>query len=175
MDINFTNLSTDDIINAVSSIGNGRMARICYKSELPVKAEYTKKGIKIVKVTEATVRFGVDYEHISTVIEKKKSDDYTIPAPRENNYRWTVENKVCHNDKTGKDYIRFASVNQGANRKVLYIVIDSMSETTTVESLDDGTKNMIQNSYWNKGNVPEVQNISIENVLRINKIGKKLF
>lgn len=177
MNINLTNLNVEEIINAVSSVGNGRMARICYKSELPVKAEFKKQGVKIVKVTEATVRFGVDYEHIGSVIERKAEDEANgkVYAQRENNYEWVVENKICHNSKTGKDYVRFAHVNEGSNRKVIYIIVDSLSETTIAETLDDSTKNLVQNSYWNRTSAPEVQNISTENVLRINDHGKKLF
>lgn len=141
------------------------MCRIRYKSEMPVKAEFKKQGIRIIKVTEATVRFGVDYEHIGTVIERKSDESYT-PAVRENNYEWVVENKICHNSKTDKDYVRFATLNGGAHKKVIYILVDSLEETYDVETLTEEQMNYVQNSYWNR-TTPEVQNISFENIISV--------
>lgn len=158
-------LSSDEIIKSVSVVKNGQMCRIKYKSEMPVKAEFKKQGIKIVKVTEATIRFGVDYEHISTVIERKSNEDYT-PAVRANNYEWVIENKICHNSKTGKDCVRFATLNGGAHKKVVYIVVDSLNETYDIESLTEEQKKYIQDSYWNR-TTPEVQNILFENIIAI--------
>ena len=159
-------LSSDEIISKVSAIKNGQMCRICYRSELPVKAEFKHKGIKIIKVTEATVRFGVAYEHISTVKERKSDETYS-PITKTNNYEWVIENKICRNSNTGKEYVRFATLNKGSHKKVLYIVVDSMNETYTAESLSEEEKIYVQNSYWNRTSPTEVQNISFENIIRI--------
>lgn len=168
----FTTLSSEEIITAVSAVRNGQMARITYKSEMPVKSAFKKQGYKIIKVTEATVRFGVEYENIGAVREYKESHEV---APLHTGYRWVIENKISHNDNTGKDYVRFASIHNNNSKKVVYMVIDSLEETTTVETLSDEQKEMVQNSYWNRTGTPEVQNISFENVLAINDHGEKFF
>ena len=159
-------LERDTIISSISAVKNGSFCRIKYKSELPLKAEFKKKGYRLVKITEATIRFGVDYEHIGSVIERKSAEGYQEPAQRENNYSWIIENKVLHNSKTDKDYIRFATVKHGANKKTIYIVVDEFNEDVIVENLNDEQKSYVQNSYWNRV-APEVQNVLFENVISI--------
>lgn len=157
----------DIICEKVSAIKNGTMARVQYKSELPVKACYKKEGISIIKMTDATVRFGVDYDHIAKVIEQRaeKVATYETTTPRANNFYWIIENKVSHNTNTNKDYLRFARVNGGSHRHTLYKMIVGGDEKV-VEKAD--IEEYVQNSYWNKHSEPEVQNICIDNVISIN-------
>ena len=62
-----SNMTSDEVINIVSTIKNGTMARLKYKTELPLKAEFAKLGYKMYKIVETTVRFGVNYANISSV------------------------------------------------------------------------------------------------------------
>lgn len=155
------------IINAVKAVRNGAMCRVQYKSDMPVKAGFKKLGVSITKITESTVRFGVAYEHIGTVIERKSAEDY-VPANREYDREWLVDNKVFHNNKNGNDYLRFANVNNHANKRPMFLIKTTDGETTT-DALTDEQKHFVIDSYWSKTFAPEVQDIRIDNVLRIGK------
>ena len=54
----------EEVKNFVEMIPNGQMIRIMYQTELPIKAAYKKQCIKVLKVTETTVRTGVDYDNM---------------------------------------------------------------------------------------------------------------
>lgn len=48
----FGTIEKDKLIKKVTDIGNGRIVRIGYRTELPIKADFNKKGLKIIKFTE---------------------------------------------------------------------------------------------------------------------------
>lgn len=165
-------MSREEIFSAVEKITNGRMARVRYRTELPIKAAYKKKGYKVVKEVETTARFGCKYSNLESVI-KKRSNDPNPDAPKKvhkDNYTWILENKICHNESTGKDYIRFAPMNNGgSNKKSAYVVtyegaVGSLRFSCGAE-LPEMFKNIVLDSYWKDKTPPEVQNVSIENVI----------
>lgn len=160
----------ENIINAVNAVRNGTMCRVLYKSEMPVKAMFQKLGVSVTKITESTVRLGVAYDHIGTVIDRKSADGYT-PSNREYDREWIVANKVFRNNRNGIDYVRFASVNNHANKKPIFIIKTDNGEVKC-SSLTDEQKQYIIDSYWGKSNSPEIQDIRVDNVLRI---GDKCF
>ena len=166
-------MNNEVIINALKSIKPGCLFRITYKSELPVKAEFKKNGYRLVKITEATVRTGVDYSNIQSVIEKREnaSEDGAVAKQRENNFEWIIRDRVSYNSNTNKFYARVATLrNGGANIHSKFILVDSMSETYELEKLSESQKDIVQNSYWNRASAPEVQNISFENIISIGKV-----
>ena len=159
----------ENIIKAVSTIKNGTMCRVTYKSELPVKAEFKHRGIKVVKYTEATVRFGVNYNNIKTVIEKKNAENYT-PTERTYDRTWLVDNKIFVNNKNGNPYVRIANVRNHANKNSIYSIIRD-NKDIRVEQLSDSDKELIINSYWNRPyEMPEIQDINADNIISIKDI-----
>lgn len=161
-------MNIQNIVEAINATRNGAMCRVEYKSEMPLKAASKKEGISIIKITESTVRFGVDYDNIGTVIERRSAEDYQ-PAHREYDRTWIVDNKVYHNNKNGTDYIRFANVNNHANKHASFIVRTPDSEII-VSELTDEQKGHVIDSYWNKEHTtPEIQDIRAENIIRIGK------
>lgn len=158
-------MKKEDIVEAIKSIRNGSMARICYRCELPMKAEFVKQGYKIYKTVETTARFGCNYNNLKSVIEKKADPNYK-PSTKKNNFEWIVENKISKNTNTGKDYVRFVPMTKGSNRKASYTFEDSLGKMFEFGSnLPDDFKNLVQNSYWTKKSMPEIQTICMENVL----------
>ena len=156
------------VITALTEIKNGQMARVEYRSEVPVKAAYKKQGVQVIKLTSATVRFGVDYDHIQRVIDRKASQPEDIVTNARNTaYSWVMKDKLSFNTNTNKHYIRFATLPAGANKYVTYIVIKDGQVTQASEVADESIKEFVINSYWN-GNSPEVQNVCIDNVIKIN-------
>lgn len=165
-------LSLDTIKTCLNATKGGVITRVSYMTELPLKAEFKKLGYKVIKVTDTSVRFGVDYSKIAKVIAKKT--EATETRKTTNNYTWLMEDKLCVNEKTGGTYIRFATLPKGAHTKVKFIVVNG--NITCANELTDEQKNFVINSYWNKaGEKPEVQNVNVENVIRIGKVGYNLF
>ena len=152
-------MKLDKIIEKLNSIKNGTCASITYKSELPLKAEFKKKGFVIEKITSKVVRFGVDYDNIASVIERRSDENY-IPTERENNYVTIIKDKLYHNTKTERDYLRFS--NFGSQK------VKSFFRLNGEDIVELPTEYIIPSYFKKSGSIPEVQNIKIENVLEIN-------
>lgn len=176
-------LNRDTILETVKSIPNGRFTRVTYKTELPLKAEFKKQGYHIIKITETTGRFGVNYHNIATVIARKaeRALEESVSRNYTNHYEWVIENKVKHNNKTGKDYLVLANFNGGQHTKSQYKVVIDSSElfdlTATLNEKDfmDTYKDMIINSYWKPSTTGgEVKTIAFDNVIRIGEVGEKV-
>ena len=162
-------MTRERIVESISNLRNGTMARITYVTELPLKSEFAKKGYRILKVVETTGRFGVNYSNIKSVIEKKSDPNYKH-VEKENNFEWIVKNKISHNTKTGKDYIRFAPMKKGANKHSNMIFVDTEGKHFSFDSNDlpEDFQKMVVNSYWSKKHeAPAVQTICLDNVIMI--------
>lgn len=167
-------LDREQIINAVKAVRGGTIARITYKTEVPVKAEYKKQGYKIIKIVEISSRIGVNYGKLPSVIARDSlSNTNHKPSP----YEWIVKDRICHNANTNKDYVAMVSFNKGHNTKVKYVI-----EGTFVGAIDMGNdidnayKHIVLDSYFKKGSNPsEFRTVSFENIIRINNVGTKVY
>lgn len=163
-------MTLSHVIYALDTIKNGWMTRIAYSTELPVKAEYKKKGIKVIKSTSVTVRIGVDYEHIQAVVDAKKYSSETIKKAVRTAYSWIIRNRVAYNDNTGKYYLRVATLPHGSNSSVYYTLIEEACGFISTKHVSaEDIKDYVINSYW-CSNTPIVQNISIDNIMSINGV-----
>lgn len=169
-------LSKEQIISTAKAIRGGTIARVTYKTELPIKAEFKKQGYKIIKIVESSVRFGVNYHNISSVIQRKAQRSEESMISRTNNYEWVVRNRIKHNTKTNKDYLVVASLPVGDNTKVKYILEGSVMGTLDMGSeIDSCYKNIVLDSYFTRSNEGrEIRTISFENIIAINNIGHKI-
>ena len=168
-------LTRYEIITAVSEVRGGTITRVTYKTDVPVKAEYKKQGYKIVKIVETTARIGVNYGHLPSVIARN-AETPTETTHKANNYEWVVKDRICHNTKTGKDYVALISFNGGHNTKVKYVI-----EGTFVGAIDMGSeidkvyRHIVLDSYFKKPTTPtEFRRVAFENIIRINNVGTKL-
>ena len=157
-------MEINEVIKRMSEIKGGTMVRVVYRTEMPVKAKM-KPEVKIIKTTEVTMRIGVDYDNISSVIERRSNSESTRKC--ENNYTWIVENRVCVNSKTGCTYARFTTVPNHGNPHITY-TIEKVTETYETEELTDEEKSWVRDSYWT-GKESEVRNVKIENIVCIGK------
>lgn len=169
-------LNRNLIIEAAEKVKPGTIARICYKTELPVKAEWKKQGYKMYKIVETSARLGVNYGNIASVKARKELEENKPQIKRTNNYEWIIKNKVRHNTNTDKDYLYIALFNKGDNTKTKYIVESpSMGTIDLGRELDSLYNHILIDSYFkNKYQSPEVKNISFDNIIRINSIGDKI-
>lgn len=153
-----------EIREAINKLGNGKFFRVGYKTTLPLKAEFKNRGYQIIKFTEVTTRTGVSYRNIQAVINKGETSSRTIT----NNYEWILRNKLSFNTHTKKEYLRIAQVPEGGHR-ITYYAIQCPEGDISATQLTQNYKEMVQNSYWNSSYQNAVQNISLENVFKINK------
>lgn len=166
--INLTAMDYNELVGVMEAIRPGTMARISYKTELPMKAEFRKQGYGLIKVVETTARFGVKYSNLKSVIAKRSEPGY-VPSSKANNNVWLLENKISRNEKTGKIHVRFVPMPSGANRKSVYVFVDSNGRMFELgHDVPASFKDMVQNSYWdNKSGMPDIQTICVDNVLYI--------
>ena len=169
-------LTKDTIIEAVSTVKNGTYVRIGYRTELPVKAELKKKGVRAYKLTETTVRLGVNYGRIASVIARKAEENLEEVVKRANNYEWVIKDKVRYNTKTQKDYLYVANTNgRGHNTKSVFVLVpggNDISITCHGDIFENEFKDVLIPSYWTQrssGGHSEVRNIAFDNIYKIGK------
>jgi hypothetical protein len=169
-------LTKEEIVNAIKAVRGGTIARITYKTEVPIKAEFKRKGYKIIKIVETSARIGVNYGHLPSVISRNESNNGET-SNKTNNYEWIIKDRVCHNTKTNKDYVALVSFNQGHHTKVKYVI-----DGTFVGSIDMGNeidkvyRHIVLDSYFKKPSTPtEFRRIAFENIIKINDVGTKLY
>lgn len=170
-----TILEANEVKAIIENLKNGVMTRLCYRSDVPVKAEYRKQGVRIIKVTETTVRFGVEYSHIhevaSSIVERHNENK---PA-KANNWSWIVKNKIKYNSNTDDYYVYFATT-KIPNTKSKYIIVNAEEDVFVggKEELSDVLHEYVINSYWNSVAQP-VRTVKVGNIIRINNTGMRLF
>ena len=168
----FGTLTYQELTTELAKIGNGRIARIGYRTSLPLKAEFKNDGMKIIKFTDTSVRIGVKYDSIESV-KKRKSLNEGVSRKTVNSYIWLIDNRIRYNKNTDKAYLYVATLNKGHHTNSRYIVnYPKKGIFTTLDSLESSEfKDCIINSYFTKKSNPrEVYNIAIENIYKINKL-----
>lgn len=127
---------------------NGSFIRISYQSEVPVRASY--KGVKVVKVTDTTSRFGVRYSHIAGVEPVGKPD-----------YAHRIDDKLFEHNKSGEIYLQLAPLKENANARVRYMIDGAPA---TLEEV----KELAIPSYFNRsGDRPAVIRVKLSNIITI--------
>ena len=156
----------EDIYEAITNIPNGRFFKLCYRTELPLKAEYKNSGYTVYKYTTRVTRTGVSYNNLREV-----RDNNIQNFSRASKTSWLIKNKVKTNLTTGKDYIVIAPMVKNEFKEYSYLVVES-----------DGTKKrksfapeeMIIPSYFNKKNGP-IRNINLDNIVFIKYKGEVIY
>ena len=170
-------LTKEQIITAINNIRGGTVARVTYKTEVPIKAAFKKMGYRIIKGVETTARIGVNYGNIASVKSRNEETPYDHTSSRTNNYEWVVKDRIRHNAKTGKDYVVLVGFNKGHHTKVKYLIEGTFVGTIECDdAIDDAYKHLVLESYLSpKTTHPtEIKNVAFENIIRINDMGHKV-
>ena len=172
-----TILNREQIIEATNSVRNGTIARVTYRTEVPLKAEFKKQGYRLIKITETTARFGVNYGKIASVIARNAERTLEEAVQRTNNYEWVIKNKVQYNTNTDKEYLVLANFNKGHNTKSKYILEGTFVGTIDMgNTIDSHYTHLVRDSYFNKSDsYGEIKKIGFDNLIRINNIGQKIY
>lgn len=142
----------NELINKIKSIPNGRFFRITYMTEPKLSADAKRNGVEVLKITEKTVRTGVEYRHIRGV----------VAAGVENQWGHSVvKNKVIKHNTKDSYYLSVAPIRRGGNTKTTWLV--NGIERTEQEVKDSG---YVLDSYW-KSSSPVVQLINFDHVLGV--------
>ena len=147
----------EDIYDAITSIPNGRFFRICYRTEMPLKAEYKNSGYTVYKYTTRVTRTGVSYNNLKSVKANNKQ------FSKATNTKWLINKKVKTNITSGKDYIVIAPMSNNEYKEHSYIIVDGSGKK---ERRSSTPEKMIRSSYFNKKN-GAIRNINLDNIVFI--------
>lgn len=155
----------EDIYEAISSIPNGRFFKICYRTEMPLKAEYKNLGYKVYKYTFRVTRTGVRYNSLKEV--RENSQEFS----RANSTNWLVKNKIKTNVTTGKDYVVIAPMNKNEHKEYSYLIVepDGLEKRKSF-----APKEMVIPSYFEKKN-GAIRNINLDNIVCISYKGEVIY
>lgn len=146
----------EEIKNAIHSIHAGTYTTIETCKTLKTKKAYTDKSI--MKVSRMTGRFGVDYNHISKVQEKRASGELPKEPQKLPWGNWMKDEEGYLIEHKGKVYVRVAT--SPNKTKSTYLV-------NGVPTDEDTVKSMCLASEFHKGEKPDVMTISASNIVRI--------
>ena len=155
----------EDIYDAIASLPNGRFFKICYRTEMPLKAEYKKQGYVVYKYTYRVTRTGVRYNNLKEV--KTSNKEFS----RANNSTWLIKNKIKTNITNGKDYIVIATMAKNEYKEYSYVIVDG---TGMEKRCSMAPKDMIIPSYFEKKN-GAVRNINLDNIVWISYKGEVIY
>lgn len=154
-----------ELLSILSKKHKGQLIRIKYRTCPKLTASAEKMGFSVIKIAETTVRWGVNYGHIASVIAKKakETSGTSVYKPW---WHWSVPNVIQQHNTKGTEYLAVYTIPKNSNPKVRYIVSYNGTEEE-VSRQDLQNRNLLPNSYWNKTEDPIMLSINIENILSI--------
>ena len=156
----------EEVLKALSRIKNGTYCRVHYSSEMAVKAEYKKQGIRLFKEVKTTFRTGVKYSNIAEVIAERSEPTYVAPKARANNSEWIIPNKALYNTNTKNYSAYFIALRKNARTYVVYHLVTEEGEVETTE-LTDYMKSILTESAIKPSGSARVRTIKFENIISI--------
>ena len=165
-------LTYNQIMATAANARNGSYVRVGYSKELKVTQEWFEKGIRAYKLTETTVRLGVAYNKIASVIARKAAEADKPKVERVNNWKWIIPNKVKANSNTGKTYLQVATVNGGHNTHSQFLVYDPhigwvLFEKEEWEASEYYMMTDVKSREPRKGPAPEIYTITFDNIYKL--------
>lgn len=150
---------------ALESVHSGSFFRIGYITELPLKAAYAKEGWRILKKTESTVRTGINYRKIQSVIEDREARSEVVRS-RKNNIIPVLPHRIYKNVETDQMYLRVFPTVKGTNKKVSYILVTPGRSQYTFKDLDEEMREMVRDSYFTQKSRP-IATLKIDNIYKV--------
>lgn len=163
-------LTYNQIVAEASNCGNGRIIRVGYSKELNLLKGWAEKGIRIFKLTEASVRLGVNYGNIATVKARKAAEGDKPKVEKANNWSWVIPHKVKYNSNTGKTYLQVATLNGGHNTRSQYLIYDPYQGWFVLEKPEWELSEyymMTDSKSRGSSHKPEVYTITFDNIYKL--------
>ena len=157
-------MNTNMMMEILKQKNKGQWFKCFWTSDVPVKASAKRNGIVVNKMSEATVRFGINYtsqKKVQAKVEAGYELSHELPW---GSWRPGLEGiLIDHTNKAGEQntYIRlYGSPNKS---KVQYFLNGKPIEIEQLKSLG-----YVQESYWNKsGEKPDCFTVNIRNITGI--------
>lgn len=161
-------MTLEKLTNALKGIKKGAFVRIEYRTEVPLSAAAREMGYKAFKQTSKTIRTGVAYSHLGSVIarEKARAESGGEKKHRDPWFTWTVPNMTAKHKNKPDMYFGFASVPKTKTRSH-FIVITPLGLATEMTAEQFREKGLTTPSYWNKGEPVDFQLVNIENIISL--------
>ena len=151
-----------DLVKEISSIKRGTFVRVEYETIPSLTALAKKSGVDIKKHTVKVARIGVSYSNIARVIANRIVGGDTDKV-RENPYVWDIQNILARNINNGNLYLHITNVPENSHTISEWFVDGKRVDV-------EEAKQYIVPSYFNKsGELPVVQKININNIIKIGK------
>ena len=168
-------MNRETVKTIINGIKEGTFTRVTYCSTPSLTAESKKNGVKVTKVTETTVRVGIDYENVKATKEYKA--EHTVEQRDFSSWENDEEGRIVFVPKTGNTLVRVYKVPQNSNTKS-YFIIEDKDGKRAVERLSDSDKALFVPSYFKEKSgdalkdawAEVTQKINIDNFLAIGDV-----
>lgn len=159
-------MKQNELMNILSSKRKGQLIRIQYKTFPKLAAQAERQGIQVMKITETTVRWGVNYSHIAAAIaeqEKRKNNGHLFRPW----WHWDIPNVIQKHNTKGTKYFAVYTIPRNNNTRTNYFIISPTGVCEQVSKSDLQNRGLVHNSYWNNKEIPIMFSISLDNIIRI--------
>ena len=155
------NLSTKqmDILNCLSKIQNGANFKIQYAKDCSSKVSAKFKGNVVTKFTTTSVRKGIDYENLSSTIDKRNMGIEKSSRPLWYSH---VDKMLCkHNTK--EQYYIMLFPNPIGKPHTQYFLNGKPISTEELKN-----SNIMQPSFWKSSEQkPDTMLLSLDNIVKV--------
>ena len=167
-------LTYNQIMAEANNCKNGCITRVGYSKELKMLKGWQELGFRVYKLIETSVRLGVNYFNIASVVAKKTTEGDKPKVERANNFSWVIKNKVKYNSNTNKTYLQVATLNHGHNTHSQFLVYNPVEgwmvlEKEEWEMSEYYTMIDAKSKSGSRGEKPEVYTITFNNIYKLGK------
>lgn len=154
-------MTAKELQEVILNLKKGSFQKLSWSRELKLYKKYEGQNIKITKVSEGVVRFGVEYDNMKSVQQKRENGELPQDNQGLNGLEWVLYPYLLKNPKTNKEYIR---VNTTGNKiKTRYFLNGEEISREVAEEYCTA-------SNFSKGQAVEVFNIGIENITAVGEV-----
>lgn len=154
-------MKLEKVIEVLGKRQKGTYVKVGWKSNIE-SAKARKMGIEVVKVTDATVRWGINYSHLKRVKEiKAEKGESVTESTRKPWYRHLegAPHIIQHLNDPGKQYLQLFTINKKGYIKTEYYI--NGEHKTKQEVINSGYVNA---SEFAPKDECLIVNIPIENI-----------
>ena len=134
-------MKLEKVIEVLNKRQKGTYVKVGWKSNIE-SAKARKMGIEVVKVTDATVRWGINYSHLKRVKEiKAEKGESATESTRKPWYRHLegIPHIIQHLNDPEKQYLQLFTINKKSYIKTEYYI--NGEHKTKQEVIDSGYVN----------------------------------
>lgn len=134
-------MKLSNVINALNNRQQGTYVKVGWKSNIE-SAKAHKMGIEVVKVTDATVRWGINYSHLKRVKEMKAEKGESVTENTRKPWYRHLEGTphiIQHLNDPEKQYLQLFTINKKGYIKTEYYI--NGEHKTKQEVIDSGYVN----------------------------------